>query len=1358
MLDQEEVTPGDLSSDTPVEELQRKLGRLRAKAKEWNEEQGINVLFLALGFLHWYDEDGVEAEAPLLLLGVHLDRPSPRDPSVLNEDDDDISINPTLAVKLQDRFGIEIPDFEDEPASEYLDKVHKLIASKRGWDVNNKVYLANFAYSKLAMWTDLQLIRDEGTSHPIVRTLAGDPSAESPLSGAPMATPLDEMERQVAGGLDDILDIRDQYAVLPADYSQLIAIAAAKEGRNLVLHGPPGTGKSQTIANIISATIASGKTALFVSEQSAALDVVKRRLDESGLGVFCLDLHSDRANKSSVYQQLGESVNDPKLVNPLEFDYDSLTVLRAKLNRTVRVLHQCRAPLDVTVFEMQARLANIRHLPHAAFAVPNVGELTTKRAAVIRGISQRIAPHSREFREHHTSRWRVLRTADTSLDLANVIRRDMDTIGKAINRIVEDTASVTNRLGLEPPHNCAEVLVARDVAAHLSRAPGVPSKWIKPGAHGRLKSMARQEADQQHAHHTIRDGLLDHFRSPVPGWNYAKLIKELNLDASEKDAVERLLGSNYSRLLVEPGLPALDAIVRLDGAIRQLMKVVAALSQTLTIPIPYTLSSIQRQIETAETIVHLNPVPQTWLEPGGTERATSLMASAASLAAELHDMEADLFAVFDESILESVDQQMLVRYRTDHQARMRRIFSGTYKRDSKLLKSHSLSPARINFQREMRSVQEAMDVTRRRQEWVAKEPGFSSILGHRYIGRDTDWDTLSVDVRQVAYLLSNWEGTYTPAALLTDPDKKNECRTRLAAVEAGVESVRSLLRETPWLNEDQIDFPQFTSAVRSGEPTLSRLRKAVEEPIETVIKALDSLEMLTSLLEDGLRLREIEAEQEQKCDDLAADFGDRFAGLDTDWSNVNNALEWTAKLDDILKSKQPSDVLSGHCGAPKEPDEYVEMAACIESAKSEFDSDLDPLNERLDFGLGPWQEWSTADYSDILHWSSDLSYDADNASAWLIYRSAVRELDEAIGSSSVSEIRLATADADARDVPGIVERRISSAWLDDVYAHVPVLASFTSSEHDDIRAQFKQLDEKLPVGARNEVRRRVFERFPSGMTQSTKAGQLGTLRGELSKKRRQLPVRKLFEKIPYLLQTIKPCFLMSPLAVSQHLPISALASDTLAFDLVIFDEASQVFPEDAIPAILRGKKLLLAGDRKQLPPTSFFRSSLSDDDDDFDDDDDGPTNQLVGRESILDAAVGQIGSLFTEAHLNVHYRSRHEYLIQFSNHYFYDDRLLTFPAPGKKDNWLGVEDEFVSDGIFEGRRNRVEADKVVDLVFEHMRTRPLEETLGVVALSKSQADLIQQLIDDRRINERDVEERFAEGGAEPFFVKNLENV
>ena len=178
-----------------------------------------------------------------------------------------------------------------------------------------------------------------------------------------------------------------------------------------------------------------------------------------------------------------------------------------------------------------------------------------------------------------------------------------------------------------------------------------------------------------------------------------------------------------------------------------------------------------------------------------------------------------------------------------------------------------------------------------------------------------------------------------------------------------------------------------------------------------------------------------------------------------------------------------------------------------------------------------------------------------------------------------------------------------------------------------------------------------------------------------------------------------------------------------------------------------------------MPPSNFWRRSFSDDDDDIDDDDDydSPADQLAGRESILDVAVGQIGSQFTEAHLNVHYRSRDERLIQFSNHHFYDNRLLTFPSPETKDGWLGLNDVYIPNAVYD-RDNRQEAEKVVDIVFEHMRTRPKGESIGVVALSRRQADLIQRLIDDRCLLERDVDDRFVEGGAEPFFVKNLENV
>jgi superfamily I DNA and/or RNA helicase/very-short-patch-repair endonuclease len=232
---------------------------------------------------------------------------------------------------------------------------------------------------------------------------------------------------------------------------------------------------------------------------------------------------------------------------------------------------------------------------------------------------------------------------------------------------------------------------------------------------------------------------------------------------------------------------------------------------------------------------------------------------------------------------------------------------------------------------------------------------------------------------------------------------------------------------------------------------------------------------------------------------------------------------------------------------------------------------------------------------------------------------------------------------------------------------------------------------------------------------------------------------------------------MSPLAVSQYLELEPEAPNPVGFDTVIFDEASQVFPEDAVPAIMRARQVILAGDQKQLPPSNFWRSSI---DQDADDDDDVP-DSLQGMESILDAAVADRNVLFDEAHLTVHYRSRDERLIRFSNHTFYRDRpLLTFPAPGGNPDELGVRDVFVPEGRYDAgstRVNRREAERVVELVFEHMRTRPVLESLGVVAFSRAQADLIQDLIDQKRLTERDVETRFNEGAIEPFFVKNLEN-
>ena len=252
---------------------------------------------------------------------------------------------------------------------------------------------------------------------------------------------------------------------------------------------------------------------------------------------------------------------------------------------------------------------------------------------------------------------------------------------------------------------------------------------------------------------------------------------------------------------------------------------------------------------------------------------------------------------------------------------------------------------------------------------------------------------------------------------------------------------------------------------------------------------------------------------------------------------------------------------------------------------------------------------------------------------------------------------------------------------------------------------------------------------------------------EAAKKRRLMPIRTLMQKIPNLLVKLKPCLLMSPISVSQFLP-----PDT-KFDLVLFDEASQLVPEDAIGAIYRGKTVVVAGDNKQLPPTSFFQKNLLDnvDWDELSDDD------VEVFDSILDECLG-IG--LPVKTLRWHYRSKHEELIAFSNHRFYDDTMITFPSAKAETDSLGVKLVHVPDGVYDrggSRDNLKEAEKVADLVFEHFKNYP-KKTLGVVTFSIAQMDAVEEAIDNRLKEQPDFEPFFKEDRLEGFFVKNLENV
>jgi very-short-patch-repair endonuclease len=360
---------------------------------------------------------------------------------------------------------------------------------------------------------------------------------------------------------------------------------------------------------------------------------------------------------------------------------------------------------------------------------------------------------------------------------------------------------------------------------------------------------------------------------------------------------------------------------------------------------------------------------------------------------------------------------------------------------------------------------------------------------------------------------------------------------------------------------------------------------------------------------------------------------------------------------------------------------------------------------------------------------------------WLKFSRWQRDMDE-VGFGPVIEELFA-----GRYVPQEAADAVAVQFYRKLFDHLTkqdeALGDFDLEEHERVRERFRQLDEWEIKAAATRIRQYQLGRDdrPRPGWSAPGTSELGILQRETQKKRRHMPLRRLFAEIPSVLQRLKPCIMMSPLSVSTF-----LQSDEIRFDLVIFDEASQVFPWDAIGAIYRGTQLIVAGDEKQLPPTNFFNRGDVESEEDEDDD-------IGDFESILKLCKSMN---MPSKGLRWHYRSRREPLIAFSNRHFYDGDLVTFPSirDGSNDS---VRLELVQGGRWVNRKNMAEAERVADLIIAHHRTRP-EVSLGVIAFNSTQQQAIEDVLHERRRQDAELDALFNVGATEPMFIKNLESV
>ena len=472
-------------------------------------------------------------------------------------------------------------------------------------------------------------------------------------------------------------------------------------------------------------------------------------------------------------------------------------------------------------------------------------------------------------------------------------------------------------------------------------------------------------------------------------------------------------------------------------------------------------------------------------------------------------------------------------------------------------------------------------------------------------------------------------------------------------------------------------------------------------------------------------------------------FGAKWRGEVSDWAALAELPAWGHRLSlDVDAGRAPEGIIDflqqGRSVEGLEPlVTAAGQATEVHSKKAAQVAEILDLDVVKRFGNEP----------DLASQSFDIQGEA--LESWL---DRIQQIHEIVSLNNISatciEEGLEAVLAVAESWPDAGQRLVdafSHAWLEGLLERAlqerSAFSGFNGAGHQQAVEKFRDLDSLVLEHNRARLALSHWERLP----RQGAAGQLGVLRREFEKRRRHLPIRQLMERAGNAVQAIKPVFMMSPLSIANY-----LAPGSIKFDLVIFDEASQVRPVDAFGALLRAGQAVVVGDDKQLPPTSFFEAAAQD----RDDEDDSATADI---ESVLGlfASNGAPNKM-----LRWHYRSRHESLIAVSNREFYENSLLIFPSPDAGRQEVGLRFRHLPSTVYDrggSSTNVEEAKAVAQAVMEHARDCP-DMTLGVATFSVRQTQVILDQLELLRREDPAHEGFFNSHPDEPFFVKNLETV
>ncbi|MEV0895554.1 DUF3320 domain-containing protein [Actinoplanes sp. NPDC049802] len=1261
---------GGLRTDLPDGVLRPLLRRLRRHTQIERADRGVDVLYLAAGLLHWQDDDGAGYASPLLLIPADLVALGPGEVPRLRAGSGDPLVNPALAARLA-RLGVTLPDIGDlagVDVAAFVTGVAAAGAGRPGWRTADLAVLARFDPAAEAIRRDLLENEDRVLTHPVVRALAAADGTE----GAFTFDPITPDEVDVLAPPDDVP------LVLDADAAQRACVAAACEGHSFVIDGPPGTGKSQTIANMVGALAHAGKRVLVVSEKASALDTVQRRLAAAGLGNYLLDLHGDRASRRQVAAALAAALEAVPLPGTRMDDEarQELRERRERLNAYAEAVNEIRHPLGRSLHDVAGRFARLAGVPEAPAPALQAAALTDGALDRVRAAAARLTRAWRPATERSGFRWREVAEREPLGPVLLEAHLALENLAAtaAVN------APIAAAFHLRLPTDAATL---GEIAEHAAqRPPGVADQWLTATSLRPVRLAAEE------------------------------LVQRLEVSRRAAEAVRHRAGVGWETLAAPMDLDTLPEPPRLDPPAVRLEPLTAAEAKALAGRFAADADELehqQRNLDRATTrlglpdvvtfsdveLVHLiaelggrpDKPEKAWFAPGAQSAVHNAAGTLRLHVDAVAAARAAAHEIFTDAVLTEPVEELAERFATVH--RGARKLLAPHRRDKETVAGFTRPDVPVD--EAVAELGLAVAWQRAYQGLVAAEKQNAGLLGRFWRRLDTDFRAIGRALQTAGEVLRVTPPEALPAVV--DYVCANHPEEELVRAVTEARDVFRHWRATLRPEPDPAGRPELghgpvheaVAWLRAQVGPLRDTAAVLRQLGDTVGRDLNVAEA-AGVIEVRQGVIDAENAFAAAARSYETTLGPVYRGRQTDPRALEDAIEWTAHARtlrtgaDAALTGEQAQALSAGRPAP-------DLTPAIEAWQAARQRILDAFGPARQVRLGTaLDRYETA--RDLLR---DLIDDDTGQQEWFEYLAARAVLAEH-GLDTAADY-CADHAVDVRLLGDVLERSAYRAWTDHVLAADERLQPLGSVERDELAAAFRRLDAELLTDAASAVIEALNERRPA----VTGGDGAALIRAEGLKNDGHLPVRELLAGAWDTVAALKPCLVMPPAEVSRLLPAEA------SFDVVVIDEASRMTPAAAVACAYRGASLVIVGDDAQLPPAG-----------------DQPSVLVVANDC----------GAFTRLGLTWHYRSRHESLIAFANQAFYQDRLHTFPGAHPPGEDLGVR-LYPAAGTTEAR-------VVAERVLHHLTTRP-SLSLGVVTLTATHADEIADAVEAELAGRPDLE-------------------